>query len=127
MRLEALVGGSTEVMGRETPLRSAAAAMVEAKVGAVAVVDGRSLVGIFTDGDISRAVAQGADLDGDDVSQWMSESPDTFPPDVRVAEAAQWLIEMGYRHLPVMDGDELLGIVDIRDLLWAIMSGDATD
>jgi CBS domain-containing protein len=39
---------------------------------------------------------------------------------VRVSEAAEWLLEVGYRHLPVMEGDELLGIVDIRDVLWAL-------
>ena len=125
MRLEALVGGSAEVIGSETLLRRAAAVMVEAKVEALAVVDGRKLVGIFTDRDLTRAVAGSADLDDDPVSQWMSESPDTFPPDVRVGEAAQWLIEMGYRHLPVMDDDELLGIVDIKDLLWAIVIDNA--
>jgi CBS domain-containing protein len=94
--------------------------MVAADVGAVAVVDGRKLVGIFTDRDLARAAAENADFDVDPVSRWMSESPDTFDPNVRVSEAAQWLLEVGYRHLPVMEGDELLGIVDIRDVLWAL-------
>ena len=120
MRLNALVGGSAEVVGPETTLRGAAIAMVTSSVGAVAVVDGRRLVGIFTDRDLARAAAENADFDGDPVTSWMSESPDTFDPNVRVAEAAQWLLEVGYRHLPVMENDELLGIVDIRDVLWAL-------
>ena len=120
MRLNALVGGSAEVVGPETTLRGAAIAMVTSSVGAVAVVDGRRLVGIFTDRDLARAAAESADFDGDPVTSWMSESPDTFDPNVRVAEAAQWLLEVGYRHLPVMENDELLGIVDIRDVLWAL-------
>jgi CBS domain-containing protein len=120
MHLNALVGGAAEVIGPETPLRTAAGAMVAADVGAVAVVDGRELVGIFTDRDLARAAAESADFDADPVSSWMSESPDTFDPNVRVSEAAEWLLEVGYRHLPVMEGDELLGIVDIRDVLWAL-------
>ena len=54
----------------------------------------------------------------------MSETPDTFGPDVEVREAAAWLLEMGYRHMPVMQEGELLGIVSIRDILWAIISAE---
>ena len=49
---------------------------------------------------------------------------DTFGPDVEVHEAAAWLLEMGYRHMPVMADGELLGIVSIRDILWAIISAE---
>ena len=38
-----------------------------------------------------------------------------------------WLLEVGYRHMPVMDEGELLGIVSIRDILWAITSGSDHD
>ena len=54
------------------------------------------------------------------MSDWMTESPDTFPPDMSVDEAVAWLMETGYRHLPVMGDGELLGIVGIRDLMWAL-------
>ena len=53
----------------------------------------------------------------------MTPAPDTFSPDVDVEEAAAWLIETGYRHLPVMRDGELLGIASIRDLLWAMVEG----
>jgi CBS domain-containing protein len=52
----------------------------------------------------------------------MSEAPDTIDPSVDVEEAAAWLLEVGYRHLPVMENDELIGIVSMRDLLWAMTS-----
>ena len=55
---------------------------------------------------------------------WMSDAPDTFSPEVDVEEAAAWLLEVGYRHMPVMEGGELLGIVSIRDILWSIISGE---
>ena len=51
----------------------------------------------------------------------MSEAPDTFTPDVTVNEAVEWLLETGYRHLPVVADGELLGVVTIRDLMWALV------
>ena len=63
MRLDALVGGSVDVVGPEASLRSAASLMVGAGTGAVAVVDRRELVGILTDRDLARAAADGADFD----------------------------------------------------------------
>jgi CBS domain-containing protein len=66
-------------------------------------------------------VATGADPETELVADWMAEAPDTFSPDVEVEEAARWLLEVGYRHMPVMSDGELLGIVSIRDLLWALL------
>jgi len=119
MRVESLVSGESDVVGSETTIRDAAAVLMKRSVGALAVVTGRRFVGIVTDRDLVRAMAGGADF-GDPVSDWMTGGPDTVSPDVRVSEAADWLLETGYRHLPVAVGDELLGIVDIRDVLWAL-------
>lgn len=120
MQLEALVGGAAEVVGPETTLGEAADRMVERGTDGLAVVDGRSLVGIITEHDVVVAVADGADADEETVSEWMSETPDTFGPEVPIEEAVEWLMQTGYRHLPVMAGNELLGVVSIRDLLWAL-------
>ncbi|MDH3731161.1 MAG: CBS domain-containing protein [Acidimicrobiia bacterium] len=122
MQVGALVGGKSEVVGPETPLFVAAESLIENGIGSLAVVDGRELAGIFTERDLVRATAKGADPQESVVRDWMTAAPDTIGPDVDVDEAAAWLLEMGYRHLPVMEGDELLGIVSIRDLLWAISS-----
>jgi CBS domain-containing protein len=122
MQVGALVGGSSEVVGPETTLFAAATALIANGIGSLAVVDGRQLAGIITERDLVRATAEGLDPNEATVGQWMTAAPDTIGPDVDVDEAAAWLLEMGYRHLPVMDGDELLGIVSIRDLLWAISS-----
>ena len=119
MRVEALVSGESDVVGPETTLGDAAEVLIARSIGALAVVDGRRLVGIVTDRDLVRAVSEGADLE-EPVSDWMTDGPDTVSPDVSVSEAADWLIETGYRHLPVAVGDELLGIVDIRDGLWTL-------
>jgi CBS domain-containing protein len=119
MRLEALVGGAAEVVGPEATLADAADRMVARSVDCLAVVDGRNLVGILTERDVVVAVGEGIDPQDELVSAWMSEAPDTFDPDVSVQEATEWLMQTGYRHLPVMAGGELLGVVSIRDLLWA--------
>ncbi len=126
MNLGSLVGGTATVIGPEATLGDAAEAIVADGVGSLGVIADRSLVGIITERDIVRALSEGADPENELVSEWMAEAPDTFTPDVAVEEAARWLLEVGYRHMPVMDGDELLGIVSIRDLLWAIV-GTATD
>jgi CBS domain-containing protein len=119
MRLHTLVGGSTEIIGPELTLADAAESMADQEVDYVAVIDNRDLVGILTEHDIVLAIAEGVDPDEALVSEWMSESPDTFAPDVTVEEGVAWLLETGYRHLPVMAGGELLGVVTIRDLMWA--------
>lgn len=120
MRLESLVGGKATIVGPEATLAEAAEHMVETGVDSVAVVAERSLVGILTEHDLVVAVADGADLEEEPVKDWMTESPDTIGPDIRVREAVTWLMQTGYRHLPVVDGSELLGIVSVRDLLWAL-------
>jgi CBS domain-containing protein len=124
MKLGSLVGGSATVIGREATVAEAAEALIADGVGSLAVVEGRSLVGIITERDVVRAVSEGADPEEEVVGDWMSDTPDTFAPDVEVREAAAWLLEMGYRHMPVMQDGELLGIVSIRDILWAIISAE---
>jgi CBS domain-containing protein len=121
MKLGALVGGSATVIGSEATLADAAEALVEASVGGLGVIVDRELVGIITERDLVRAIAQGADPESDTVADWMADAPDTFSPDVEVEAAARWLLEVGYRHMPVMENGELLGIVSIRDILWAIV------
>lgn len=119
MKLQALVGGSAEVVGPETTLEQAAQAMRDQDVAAVVVVARHEVVGIFTEFDLVKAVADEVDPQEATVSEWMSEAPDTFAPSVEVDEAITWLMETGYRHLPVIEDGELLGVVSIRDLLWA--------
>ena len=121
MQLHGLVGGSAEVIGPEATLLDAADHMIKSGVGYLGVVSRRELVGIFTEHDLVEAVAADADPELATVADWMSEAPDTMSSDVSVREAATWLLEAGYHHLPVMDGGELLGIVTVKDLLWALL------
>lgn len=121
MRLGDLVGDAPYVCGPDTTLREAATAMEGSDLGSLAVVEGMDLLGLVTERDIRRAVADGTDLDTP-VSDVMSDEPDTFDPDLDVWDAATWIAESGYRHLPVVDDDgSLLGVVSIRDLLKALV------
>lgn len=99
----------------------AAVAMEGSDLGSLAVVEGMALVGLLTERDIRRSVAE--EIAGDTpVSALMSTDPDTFDPDLDVWDAAAWIAETGYRHLPVVDDEgSLLGVVSIRDLLKALV------
>lgn len=126
MKLRELVSGvGAEVCGPEVTLQVAARAMDELGIGSVAIVDGRRLAGILTERDIVRAAAEGADVGKEVVRDWMTADPDVVAPDVPVREAALWLLETGYRHLPVVEGDELLGIVSVRDVMWVLAGPEA--
>ncbi|MFP3883517.1 MAG: CBS domain-containing protein [Actinomycetota bacterium] len=121
MRLGDLVGEAPYVCGPDTTLLEAATAMEGSDLGSLAVVEGMDLLGLVTERDIRRAVAAGTDLDTA-VSAVMSDEPDTFDPDLDVWDAATWIAESGYRHLPVVDDDgSLLGVVSVRDLLKALV------
>lgn len=86
------------------------------------MVEGMQLLGLITERDIRRVVAEGADVESIEVSDVMSADPDTFDPDLDVWDAAAWIAESGYRHLPVVaDDGSLLGVVSVRDLLTALL------
>lgn len=126
MKLRELVGKAAHVCGPATNLREAAAAMTQKGHGSLGVVEGMSLLGLVTERDLVRAIASGLDPDQTTVASIMSKEPDTFSPEFDVHEAAQWLAESGYRHLPVVDNNGLLGIVSVRDLLVALVGRPQT-
>ena len=98
-------------------IAEATARMRDLKVGSIVVVDGRRAIGILTERDLVKIAAAGADPSATKVSEWMTEDPDVVAPDVEVTDAWTSLAEHGYRHIPVVEGDELVGIVSMRDLM----------
>ncbi len=88
MKLGALVGGSAAVIGPEATVADAAETVITDGVGSLGVVSGRQLVGIITERDVVRCIAAGSDPEDEQVSDWMSDAPDTFSPDVDCTEAA---------------------------------------
>ena len=91
--------------------------MVKARVGSVVVLQGSWLAGILTERDVLRAAASRSDLTTSPVSQWMTRDPVTATPDTTAEEAAQLMLTNGFRHLPVLEGRSLTGMVSIRDVL----------
>jgi citrate synthase len=94
-----------------------AARMGARRVGSVVVCEGSRPIGIFTERDLVRVAASGADTYTDTVAAWMTPKPDALASDREVGQAFAALSEHGYRHIPVVDGDELTGIVSMRDLM----------
>jgi citrate synthase len=93
------------------------ARMSDRKVGSIVVVDDARPVGILTERDMIKIAASGIDTSIAKVSEWMTENPDTVEPGVDVDDAFHRLTEHGYRHMPVVDGGKLVGIVSLRDLV----------
>jgi len=91
--------------------------MRECGVGSVVVVDGERPIGILTERDLVRFAASGADTNGTKVSEWMTGQPDCIGPSVNVQEAFAALGSHGYRHIPVVEDDRLVGVVSLRDLM----------
>jgi CBS domain-containing protein len=94
----------------------AATVMGSHAVGSVVVLHGERLVGIFTERDIVRALSEHFDAGGHLVQNWMSPEPVTVHPDANVEDALDLMLTKGFRHLPVLDDERLLGVVSLRDL-----------
>lgn len=101
----------------EATVSEVAQAMVKGRFGSAIVLDGGWLAGIFTERDVLRAAAAGADLKTSPVSEWMTRDPATVAPEVDSSEAAEIMAANGFRHLPVVDGRTVLGVVSLRDVL----------
>ncbi len=99
-----------------TPVSEAAAAMLTANVGSAVVMQGPFLAGILTERDVLRAAASGLDLSASLVSAWMTPDPHSASPDMSAEEAAQIMLLNGFRHLPVVEGRAVCGVVSLRDL-----------
>ncbi|MEY2418896.1 MAG: citrate synthase [Actinomycetota bacterium] len=98
-------------------LSAAASRMREHSIGSVVVVEHSRPVGILTERDLLRAAAASADPSGATVGDWMARNPDTVDADASIDEAWHQLADRGYRHIPVTVGDELKGIISMRDIM----------
>ena len=99
-----------------TTVAEAATIMGERRAGSALVMDGDSLLGIFTERDIVKALGQHFDAAGHAVSEWMTAEPMTVPPDTTVDDALRTMLDRGFRHLPVVEGGRVVGVVSMRDL-----------
>jgi CBS domain-containing protein len=105
----------------EDTLGEAAAKMTERGVGAVVVSDFGRMIGILSERDIMRAVADRIHSSEARVREWMTADPITATTDTSIEDAARTMFDNGFRHLPVVDGERAVGIVSLRDLAEAQM------
>lgn len=105
----------------DASVQAAAEAMTERRMGAVMVVDGGRLVGIVTERDIVfRVVAKSLEPEATPLRAVMTAAPETLAPGDTAMNALEKMQAGGYRHLPVLQGDELCGMVSIRDIYEAV-------
>jgi CBS domain-containing protein len=98
----------------------AARVMSQRSVGACLVMEGPTLRGVFTERDLLRMAATGEDVRGRPVSQAMTTSVTTAPPDADLLWVADTMRRLHVRHLPVASEDGMVaGIVSLRDLFAA--------
>ncbi len=98
----------------EDTLGEAAEKMVDKTVGAAAVKDYGRLIGILTERDLLRAIAGRVHTSEARVREWMTANPITAGPNDDVDSAAQTMVENNFRHLPVVDGDSVVGMLSLR-------------
>ena len=105
----------------EDTLGEAAQRMADSNVGSAVVVDYGRLVGILTERDLLRAVAGRVHSSEARVRDWMTADPVTASESTPAEEAARLMLEHGFRHLPVVEGEQTLGIVSVRDVMrWSV-------
>ena len=101
----------------EDTLGEVAERMTQQNVGSVIVKDHGRLIGILTERDMLRAMAARVHTSEARVRMWMTADPVTAPADMDLDEAAQVMLEHGFRHLPVVDGETVLGVVSLRRVI----------
>lgn len=105
-------------IGPDRTLRDAARQMAERNVGAAIVLDPDSPgPGIITERDVLRAVASSEDHDTELVRDHMSDDVISAAPDWGLDRAADVMIEHNFRHLLVVDGSEVMGVLSMRDIV----------
>lgn len=110
------------VVGPEHTLRQVAERMAARRVGSAVVIDPDSEgIGILTERDLLYAIGSGLDPDQERVAAHITRDVVYAVPDWTVAEAAGAMARGGFRHLVVLDGTEVVGVISVRDIMrvWA--------
>jgi CBS domain-containing protein len=110
------------VIGPDHTLRQAAQLMAKRRVGSAVVIDPESSgVGILTERDVLNAVGAGLDPDSERTAAHITWDVVYAGPSWTLEKAAAAMARGGFRHLVVLDGDEVLGVISVRDIMrvWA--------
>jgi CBS domain-containing protein len=114
-------------VGPQHTLREAACAMAERSVGAAVVIDpDQPGPGILTERDVLESLGSGQDPERERVADHLSADLTFAAPDWSLEQAAEEMVRGGFRHLVVVDGGELAGIVSMRDIVRCWVTDGAT-
>jgi CBS domain-containing protein len=116
-------------VGPTHTLRQVAQSMAARRVGAAVVLDpDGNGPGILTERDMLEAIAQGQDPDTEPAAEHLTKDAVVAAPDWPLLQAAQAMLSGGFRHLVVCEGDEVVGVLSVRDVLqaWTERGGPAT-
>ena len=111
-----LMNSDVVAVAPEDTLGEAAAKMTEHGIGAVVVSDFGRMIGILSERDIMRAVADRIHSSEARVREWMTANPVTATTETSVEDAGRTMLDNGFRHLPVVDGERAIGMLSIRDV-----------
>jgi CBS domain-containing protein len=90
--------------------------MAQLRIGSALVMEDGKLIGIFTERDTVRAISHSHDAPRHEVSSWMTRDPMTVGPNEETEAALRTMLQHGFRHLPVMEKGEVIGMISMRDL-----------
>ena len=114
---DVISGQTLQMVSPYDDVRVAAKLMRDKKIAAVLVMEGERLVGIITERDMTcRVVAAGLNPDTAVCANIMTTNPDTLSPDDTASDAISMMRARNYRHLPVVKGERVVGMVSVRDL-----------
>jgi len=120
MNVGELMSDPSCVVDPETTLAEATTMMGERRVGSALVMDSTRLAGILTERDVVRAMSTAHDAPARPVIEWMTKNPTSAAPDTPVREALRIMVEGGFRHLPITEGEAVVGILSMRDIAKAL-------
>jgi CBS domain-containing protein len=116
MGIDELMTRDVVTVAPEDTLGEAAAKMTERGIGAVVVSDFGRMIGILSERDIMRAVADRIHSSEARVREWMTADPITATTETSIEDAGRTMLENGFRHLPVVEGERAVGMLSIRDV-----------
>ena len=115
-------GKAIHSVGPDTPVTECVRLMTAGKIGALIVMDGERLIGIFTERDaLNKVLAGGLDPGNTKVSEVMTKDPYCIRPTTTVGDAMELITKRRFRHLPIVDNGKVLAVVSSGDLThWLV-------
>ncbi|MGI9577818.1 MAG: CBS domain-containing protein [Microthrixaceae bacterium] len=115
--VERLVSGPVVEAHTDDTITRIAELMIGDSIGLVVIRDQNPIAGVVSERDVVAAVAEGVDFESERAADIMAMETVTIDASSTVAEARRLMADGGIRHLPVLKGDKVIGVVSIRDFL----------